>query len=149
MEVNTEGGGKMTAKQYLSQLRTLDIKINQKQDELYRLRCAAERVTPVQNEGIGGGGTSDKVGNITALIADLDTEINADIDRLVDLRHRVINQIQALEDNRYIDILHRRYVEYKSLEQISVEMHYSYQPVRRMHGRALQAFDRKWLHNAT
>ena len=105
MEVETKEGGKMTAKQYLSQLRTLDIKINQKQDELYRLRCAAERVTPVQNEGIGGGGTSDKVGNITALIADLDTEIDADIDCLADLRHSIINQIHGRDDDRYIRLL--------------------------------------------
>ncbi|MGN1031662.1 MAG: hypothetical protein ACI4PQ_08680 [Butyricicoccaceae bacterium] len=139
----------MTAKQYLSQLRKLDIQINQKQQELYELRCAAERVTPASGDGFGGVGGSDRVGNIVARMGDLDDEINDDIDRLVDMRHLIINQIQQLEDARYIDILFKRYVEHKSLEQISVEMNYSYQPVRRMHGHALQAFAAKWLHNAT
>lgn len=141
MEVETKEGGKMTAKQYLSQLRILDIKINQKQDELHRLYCAAERTTPVQNEGIGGGGTSDKVGNITALIADLDTEINADIDRLVDLRHRIINQIHALEDHDEIKVLERRYVYLSSWKHIAAEMQYDLRKIYRIHKRGLKHFE--------
>lgn len=139
----------MTAKQYLSQLRTLDTKINQMQEELYMLRCAAERTTPAQDTLSGGSGGSDRVGNISARMSDLDIEINERIDELVDLRHMIIGQIHTLDDDRYINILYRRYVRYQSLERISVEMHYSYQSIRRMHGRALQAFGIKWLHNAT
>ena len=139
----------MTAKQYLSQLRTLDIKIDQKQDELYRLRCAAERTTPTQDAGAGGGGASDRVGSISAITADLDAEINADIDRLADMRHTIINQIHGLEDERYIRLLYKRYVEYKSLKQVSMEMHYEYAYTRRTHSDALAAFEAKWIHNDT
>ena len=139
----------MTAKQYLSQLRILDIKINQKQDELYRLRCAAERTTPTQEAGAGCGGASDRVGNISAITADLDAEINADIDRLADMRHTIINQIHGLDDDRYIRLLYKRYVEYKSLKQVGVEMHYEYAYARSIHGNALKAFEAKWIHNHT
>lgn len=40
-----EQKGKMTAKEYLQQARTLDLLINAKQDELYALRLTATSVS--------------------------------------------------------------------------------------------------------
>ena len=46
-----------------------------------------------------------------------------------------------------IDILYKRYVQYKSLEEIAVEMSYSYTRLRHLHGRALQGFKKKYIDN--
>lgn len=52
---------------------------------------------------------------------ELEQEINAEIDRVVDEKHEIINQIQALQNPKHIDILYKHYVEFKRLEIVAVE----------------------------
>lgn len=137
----------MTAKEYLSQIRTLDFRIRCKQDELIRLETDAERITPAGNGGGFGGVTSDRVGNAVAKIADLRNEIADDIIRLADLRHEVIEVIYTLNDSRYEQLLYKRYVEGKSLKQISREMAYSQGTIRMLHVDSLRKFEKVMTQN--
>ena len=76
----------MTAKEYLSQYRYINININNKIAQQERLRELATCVSP-SSDGCGhNSGVSDKVGSLCAKIADLDAEINAEIDKLVDVQ---------------------------------------------------------------
>lgn len=59
-------------------------------------------------------------------------------DELVEKKQEILGQIHRLEDSRYIDILIKRYVMFKSFEQIAVDMNYSYEHTLRLHGRALK-----------
>lgn len=128
----------MTAKQYLSQLRMLDTKINQMQEELYMLRCAAERTTPAQDAFPGGGGGSDRVGNILARMSDLDAEINREIDRLADLRREITARINALDDAQEAELLRLHYLELESWKRMSAQMHIGLSQLHRIHRRALK-----------
>ncbi|MCD8160924.1 MAG: DUF1492 domain-containing protein [Clostridiales bacterium] len=135
----------MTAKEYLNQLRHLDNRINQQLRELADLRTTATSIgsmdyskTRVQSGGGGHAAYTDIVHHIAALEA----EINAEVDRYIDEKHTIIRQIQTLKNPAYVEILYKRYVEYKRLEEIAVEMNYSYDHVRRLHGWALQDFER-------
>ena len=74
-------------------------------------------------------------------IIDLEAEINAEIDRFVDEKHKIINQIQGLKNSDYISLLFKRYVEFKKFETIAVEMNFTYQYVLNMHGYALKEFE--------
>ena len=76
---------------------------------------------------------------------DLEAEINAEIDRFVDEKHKIINQIQGLKNSDYISLLFKRYVEFKSLERICVEMNFSYDYIKHLHGYALKDFEDKIL----
>ena len=67
-------------------------------------------------------------------------EINAEIDKFVDEKHLIINQIQALNDPKHIELLYKRYVEFKRLEAVAVEMNYTYQYIVELHGYALKEF---------
>lgn len=60
-------------------------------------------------------------------IAELSVEID---DRL--------NSIESLDNGTYRDVLFKRYAEYKTLEQISVEMGYVYNYTCNLHGEALK-----------
>ena len=62
-------------------------------------------------------------------------------DKFVDKKHTIINQIHTLNDSKHIEILHKRYVEFKSFELIAVEMSYTYQYIRELHGNALRKFE--------
>ena len=80
-------------------------------------------------------------------IIDLEAEINAEIDRYVDEKHRIINEIQGLKNADYISLLYKRYVEFKKFEIIAVEMNYTYRYVLNMHGYALKDFEEQIIKN--
>lgn len=134
------------AKEYLKQVETLDTKIQQKKIELDSLKDNAiglgafdyskEKVQTSASESMSG-----KV----AKYVDLENEINEDIERFTELRHKVIGQIHMLDDPKYINVLFKKYIEYKGLKEISKELGYSYDHIRRVHGWALLAFQRKNL----
>ncbi len=134
------------AKEYLKQVETLDTKIQQKKIELDSLKDNAiglgafdyskEKVQTSASESMSG-----KV----AKYVDLENEIHEDIERFTELRHKVIGQIHMLDDPKYINVLFKKYIEYKGLKEISKELGYSYDHIRRVHGWALLAFQRKNL----
>ncbi|MCD8207449.1 MAG: hypothetical protein LUD72_05900, partial [Bacteroidales bacterium] len=74
-------------------------------------------------------------------IIDLDLEVNADVDRYVDLKHEIIDRIQKMEDLRFVNLLYKRYVEYKPFDMIAREMGYVYRYTVQLHGEALSAFE--------
>lgn len=139
----------MTAKEYLKEIRKMDVSIDQKQIEYDTLKCSrtyvggmdysAERV---QTSPDGAGFT-----RISDRLTDLQREIDEEIDRWHDMRHERINQIQQLSKTEYVDILFRRYVRYQSLETIASELGFSYNYTCNLHGEALQEFTEKFLTN--
>lgn len=138
----------MKAKEYLQQLQRLDTVINQKINELGDL-CLKSQSTgglDYSKERVQSSPSGDApfVKPICRII-DLEAEINAEIDRFVDEKHKIINQIQGLKNSDYISLLFKRYVEFKSLERICVEMNFSYDYIKHLHGYALKDFEDKIL----
>ncbi len=136
----------MKAKEYLQQLRRMDTAIGQKIRELEDLRAIAMRAGGVRyaENKARPSYTDAPYSRVIDRMVDLDAEINREIDGFVDKKHKMINQIQRLPNGRYAEILYKRYVEYKQLEMISAEMHYTYQYTKELHGYALQEFERTY-----
>ena len=134
----------MKAKEYLQQLQRLDTVINQKIKEVQALRVQARSTGGLDysKERVQSSPSGDApfVKPICRII-DLEAEINAEIDRFVDEKHKIINQIQGLKNSDYIRLLFKRYVEFKSLERICVEMNFSYDYIKHLHGYALKDFE--------
>lgn len=127
----------MTAKEYLSQYRYINININNKIAQQKRFRELATCVSP-SSDGCGHNrGVSDKVGSLCAKIADLDAEINAEVDKLVDVQKDIMHTISKVDDERFRIILTERYIDCKTFEQIADDIHYSYKQTCRLHGQAL------------
>lgn len=141
----------MTAREYLRQLRCLDTVINQKVEEVNALRARSRSAGGVdyskEKAQTSAMGEASFVNPVLRVIA-LEQEINEEIDRFVEQKHKIINQIQALNSADYINVLYKRYVEFKSLERICVEMHFSYAYVKHLHIRALRTFENKNLKSA-
>ncbi len=129
---------------YLERIRRIDVEIECKLEELKELDSAVKRITPVMKDtGAGGGsGNQDRMGDTIARIIDLRNEINSDVDKLVDIKREAARLMKRLARPEHYQLLHKRYVLYKSFEQIAAEMRYSYRNVCYVHGRALQAFDK-------
>lgn len=129
----------MTAKEYLSQARFLDDRINSKIQQISSLnelatKCTATISDMPHSPNSGGSTMADAV----CKIVDLQEEINKDIDRLVDLKREIMGVIKAVPNVEYQTILEKRYLCFISWEQIAVDMNYSMQHIHRMHSSALK-----------
>ena len=130
----------MTSKEYLSQARYLDMRINSKLDQIESLHELATRCTSTisgmpHNPNCGGSPMADAI----CKIIDLESEINADIDKLVDLKREIVGVIKRIDNVELQTLLEKRYLCFMQWEQIAVDMCFSIQHVYRLHAEALDA----------
>lgn len=128
----------MNAKEYLNGIkykrRQLD-RFKQRREDLHidvsfgGIDYSADRVqsTPENKLEKAAVKLSERLQYLDRKIMELSVEID---DRL--------NSIESLENGTYRDILFKHYAEYKSFEQISVEMGYAYNYTCNIHGEALK-----------
>lgn len=127
-------------KEYLLGYQRINQRVNCLLLEQQRWRELATRVSPNLSgmpRGGGGGGTQGAV----AKIVDLETEINEEIDKLVDERKRIEAAIRKINDPTLRILLEYRYINGKKWEEIALMMGYDYRWALRLHGRALSAVD--------
>ncbi|MCI8430472.1 MAG: hypothetical protein HFI16_09535 [Lachnospiraceae bacterium] len=133
----------MTVKEYLQQLQRLDVMIDQRIQEKAELqeRLLGTGGVDYTRERVqtGSKGSAAYEAKVIRMI-DLETKIDNLIDQYVDLKHRIIGEIQGMKKTDHIKLLYMKYVENKKLEQIADEMNYTYQYVREMHRAALKEF---------
>ena len=129
----------MTAKEYLGQAYRLDQRINSKLEQVLSLRDLTTKATATMSDMPGGGSQNVyKMQDIIGKIVDLENEINADIDRLVDLKREMVAVIKAVESPEYQTLLELRYLCFKTWAQIAIEMDYSIEYAFRAHKKALE-----------
>ena len=92
----------MKAKEYLSQAYRLDQRIDAKIEQVMSLRNLAAKATSTLSD-VAPSGTRNvhRMEDIVIKIIDLEEEINADIDRLVDLKREIMKVIKALPNPEY------------------------------------------------
>lgn len=131
------------AKRYLQQIRLYDSHINAKLEELSHLKAMVTKITPtLKQDVVSGSGNQDKLSAAVAKIVDLEAEIDREVDRYVDARNAVTGTIDKVTDARLHKVLSKRYVEFKTWEQIACDMGKSYQWVCKLHGTALQVVEK-------
>ena len=131
----------MTAKEYLGQAYRLDQRINSKLEQVLSLRDLTTKATATMSDMPGGGSRNVyKMQDIIGKIVDLENEINADIDRLVDLKREMVVAIKGIENPEEQTLLELRYLCFKSWEEIAVTMGYGVRHVYKLHNAALETF---------
>lgn len=147
----------MTAKEYLSQIRLLNLKIDQKMEEKADLmsRAMGNHSPVLSKDKVQSSISGDKMSNTIDRYVDLEKEIDDLIDRYVDKRDMIINQIHQLDDPRYVELLQLMYVgkrsgdgrmHYMRLLEAACFMRkpngdlYSYEYMRVLHSEALKMF---------
>ncbi|MDO4720952.1 MAG: hypothetical protein Q4A78_09860 [Peptostreptococcaceae bacterium] len=137
----------MTAKEIQGELRKIrfaDKSIDSKLFQLERLRAQAENVQSVDySKDVVHGGACRSSIDIIHNIIELQKEINADIDALVDAkRHwrRSLSSLCGLDRA----VLEKYYFEAKTWEQTAVELGKDYRWILRVHGRALKRLSEKF-----
>lgn len=125
-------------KEYLLGYQYLNQRINRLLLEQQQWRELATRVSPNLSgmpRGGGRGGAQEAISKIV----DLETEINAEIDKLVEKRKEIEGIIRMVEDSTLRTLLEYRYINGKKWEEIALMMGYDYRYILKIHGKALSA----------
>ena len=129
----------MTAKEYLSQAWNIDRRINDKVAHVSQLRDMAMNVSAVISDmPRSPSPNNQRMETIIARLTDTEDEINADIDRLINLKLEIMNTIWQVEDAKACAVLERRYHSFKSWEEIAADLNVSVRWVHKIHGKALE-----------
>ena len=132
----------MKAKEYLSQAYRLDQRIDAKIEQVMSLRNLAAKATFTLSDAMPSGTRNiHRMEDIIMRIIDLENEINADIDDLVDLKREIIAAIHSIRDVEYRTVLELRYLCFKPWEQIAVEMDCGIDNVYKLHQKALKKLE--------
>lgn len=124
-------------KEFLS--RYLEIMAEEKdiREEITYWESKAQKVTSSWSAVPSGGKGSDKVQMGAIKIAELRESLIDKINHLVAVRIEIERAIGTVQDDTQRRLLRRKYINGLTLEQIAVEMHYSYVHTCRIHGYAL------------
>lgn len=126
------------AKQYLEQVRKLDLLVENKLAEKAQWQnVATNTVANVSGERVQSSGSQQKMADAVCRYVDMEKDIDRAIDELVDKRLEIIGVIEQLPPAEY-DLLHKVYVQYKYLQDVATERGKSYGWAATLHGIALK-----------
>ncbi len=124
-------------KKYLRQYRYLEGRVNSLCDELAKWRSLAERITPVLSDMPKGSG-GDRLPRTVEKIIELEQELDAQIDQMIDTRREIEKAVAAVDDQRLRDVLEQHYIRGLTWEDVAQIMKIDTRWVYRLHIKALQ-----------
>lgn len=128
----------MEAKKFLNQLKKLDKIIENKLAEKAQWFAIATGTTAqMDSDRVQSSGSQQKMAGAVEKYIDIEREIDARIDTLVDKKQAVIEVIEQLSTTEY-DLLHKMYVQYYTLYEIADKYGKTYSWATTVHGRALK-----------
>ena len=130
------------SKEYLCQSYRIDQIINSKIEQVSALNNMATKATSTISD-MPGSATRNihRMEDVIVKIIDLQNEINADIDELVDFKAEVMSVIKSIDNLEYQTLLELRYLCFKPWEQIAIELGYSINNVFKMHRKAIEKLE--------
>ena len=131
----------MTAKEYLSQAAVLDKEINRKIDRLGDLEALVTKTTSVLSAMPGGEKDDRLFENRMEKYLMLRDEVNADIDRLIDLKQEIQAVIDRLDNEDERTVLEEHYLHGKKYEDIAQEKGYHWNSVSKICMRAVKKIE--------
>ena len=137
----------MTAKEYLNRVRQQNFVVRQAEKELTTVKSDILSLKAASlSEKVSGTKESDLADKYIKLEKYFDKVI-AEWDKLIDMRIGAKAMIAMLSEGKHQAVLYARYINCEDWEQIAAEMHYSWKGIFKLHGRALQSFER--VHGST
>lgn len=129
---------KSEAQKYLEQVEKIDTIIRNKLIEKRQWMDIALGITAeTGGDRVQSSGTQSKMADAVARCVDIEAEIDSYIDRLIDIKREVTQVIEKLDSPTEYNLLHLRYIQFKTLWQIAEDYDRDYGWVTTTHGRAL------------
>ena len=131
----------MSDSEYLSQAYRIDQRINSKLAQIISLnelitKCKStfSELPRTPHNGVSA------IEDALIKIVNLQTEINKEIDSLVDMKRDLFKSIKAVENTEYKILLELRYLCFKTWKQIALEMGYNIRHIYRLHEKAVDSW---------
>lgn len=141
----------MTAKEYLLQLKRIMDRIeNIEEQKEHIMSVVGIKAIDYTADKVRSSSDSDRMTSAIAKCIEIEKELCEEKEHYIKIYRRIMQQINSLDDQRYVDILRLRYAEGKRLEEISCIMRktngevYNYDYIKQLHGWALESFSRKY-----
>ncbi len=131
---------KSEAQIFLEQPEKLDIQIRNKLIEKKQWHDIALGITAnMEGERVQASGARSKMAEAVDKCVDMEAEINSLVDELIETKKEVIQTIEQLDSPTEYNVLHMRYIQYLSLQEIADHYHKDYSWATTTHGRALKS----------
>lgn len=125
-------------KAFLNRYREAINEIDSITEEMAHIRSNAMRITPVITDMPKGGyGVNNRIQEAIEQLESCANRIQIRVNILHGEMQKVEKTIDTVEDETLKALLRYRYINGYTWEQIAVKMHFSYQWVCELHGRAL------------
>lgn len=110
----------MTIIDFLRQPQKLDLQIRNKLIERQQYQDIALGITASMEGGrVSASGSKSKMADAVDRLVDIEAEVDALVDRLIDTKKEVITAIEQVDNPIWYNMLHMRYIQYKSLQEIA------------------------------
>ena len=127
-------------KEYLCSYKNLCKKLQSLEDQLISLREVEQSAKIQKLSDMPKGGKQTDLSDIMVRIEVLLTKIVHVRSECIMRKIVIESYITDMKDGTECSLLHKRYIEFKTWEQICVEMGYSWKQIHRIHGNALLNF---------
>lgn len=129
----------LNTRQYLRQISVITRKIENKDAERYKLEQLAQRLSaPIGGERVQTSHNPDAMADTVVRIIEVEKEIDSLVRDLLIVQSEVIKTIDSLPNQNWVDVLHKQYVEGKSLRETADKMGYSVDYVKHMSQTAIK-----------
>jgi len=127
-------------KEYLSSYKNLCKKLRSLEDQLLSLREVEQSPKIQKLSDMPSGGKQTDLSDIMVQIEVIFTKIVQKRTECIKKKLEIESCIADMKDGIESSLLHKRYIEFKTWEQICVEIDYSWRQTHYLHGKALTNF---------
>lgn len=133
----------MDVREFLKQPGRIDCTIRNKLIEQQQWRDIALGITAnMDGERVQSSGAKSKMADAINRCVDMEAEINSLVDQLVEIKKEVIQTIERLDSATEYNVLHMRYIQGLSLQEIADRYGRDYGWATTCHGRALKSLEK-------
>ena len=133
----------ISAKDFLSQAYRIDQRIDSKLGQVQSLRDLAEKAfATISDTPPSGTWNFHCMEDFITKAVDLESEIYADLQKLINLKREVTTIIKRIESPELQTLLELRYLCFMTWEEISVSLRLDIRWIHRLHIKALSEIDK-------
>jgi hypothetical protein len=127
-------------KEYLNSYKNLCKKLQSLEDQLQSLREVEQSAKIQKLSDMPKGSKQTDLSDIMVQVEAIFTKIIRKRSERIHRKIEIESKIADMEDGTESLVLHKRYIELKTWEQICIEIDYSWMQTHRLHSRALSNF---------
>ena len=134
---------KSKAQLFLERVEMVDSIINNKLIEQRQWKDLALGITAnMGGERVQSSGSKSKMADALNKVIDMEDEINRTVDKLISVKCEVVSVLEQLDTPMEYNVLHKRFIQYKTLREIADECGKDYDWVKTVNGRAIASVQR-------